>query len=132
MIELLIARLDRDDGDPDLEEPGLEDSFVEHREGFGADGPGCPVSDAGGPSWREQFDQTGAPFGSHLLQGTATIGAHEDEEDDDPMEDNGDASDGSFAEDEPAASYRRWNGPGCSFSDPGGCEHDGREPEHDA
>ncbi|SOB88291.1 hypothetical protein SAMN06297144_3442 [Sphingomonas guangdongensis] len=40
-VELLIARLDAEDGDTDLEETGAEDSFVEHL----ASGPGCPVSD---------------------------------------------------------------------------------------
>lgn len=33
-----------DDSDPDLEEAGLEDSFVTHP----ANGPGCPISDVGG------------------------------------------------------------------------------------
>jgi hypothetical protein len=88
LAHLSVGLLDLADSDPDEEEPGLEDSFMDHREGFGADGPGCPVADAGGPSWREQFDQTGAPFGSHLLQGTATIGAHEDAEDDDAAEED--------------------------------------------
>jgi hypothetical protein len=38
-----ITMLDLEDGDPDLEEPGLEDSFCSHH----ADGPGCPVADHG-------------------------------------------------------------------------------------
>lgn len=33
---------EEDDGDPDLEETGAEDSFMAHRY---ADGPGCPVGD---------------------------------------------------------------------------------------
>ena len=46
------------------------------------------------------------------------------------MEETGDEQDGSLAEDEPAARFAEMgNGPGCDVSDPGGCEHDGREPE---
>ena len=34
------------------------------------------------------------------------------------------------AEDDFAAwPARPWHGPGCEISDPGGCEHDGSEPE---
>lgn len=42
-VELLLARLDRADGDPDLETTGLEDDFMQH---LGC-GPGCPIADPG-------------------------------------------------------------------------------------
>ena len=45
MIERPIAWCDQDDGDPDLEETGLEDSFMKHH----VDGPGCAIADAGEP-----------------------------------------------------------------------------------
>lgn len=41
-IEVLIARLDRFDGDPDCETTGIEDDFIRHS----ADGPGCPLADS--------------------------------------------------------------------------------------
>lgn len=44
-VELLLTRLDRADGAPDLETTGIEDDFMQHRGGLG---PGCPVSDPGG------------------------------------------------------------------------------------
>jgi hypothetical protein len=43
-IDLLLAELDARDGDSDFEETRTEDDFCEHFD----DGPGCPVSDAGG------------------------------------------------------------------------------------
>jgi hypothetical protein len=43
-IERLIEALDGRDGDPDLEELGLEDGFVD----LPGEGPGCPISDPGG------------------------------------------------------------------------------------
>ncbi|QNE04680.1 hypothetical protein [Croceicoccus marinus] len=53
-----------------------------------------------------------------------------------PNEGNGDEEDTGFAEDEYASDLKAgaaWAsgehiGPGCPISDPGGCEHDGREP----
>ena len=43
-IEILIAKLDALDGDPDLEDAtGAEDAFEAQR----PDGPGCPIADAG-------------------------------------------------------------------------------------
>lgn len=46
---------------------------------------------------------------------------------------NGDELDGTNAEDEEvtAGGYGQ-GGPGCPIADPGACEHDGREPDHDA
>jgi len=44
---------------------------------------------------------------------------------------NGDELDGIYCEDEFADmnSFPNAGGPGCNISDPGGCEHDGREHE---
>lgn len=55
----------------------------------------------------------------------------------DATEADGDEEDGTGAEDEFATRYKAgaaWMtgkhiGPGCPISDPGGCEHDGLEPE---
>jgi hypothetical protein len=43
------------------------------------------------------------------------------------LEPNGDELDGSLGEDDFHAQFGF--GPGCPVADPGGCEHDGREPE---
>jgi hypothetical protein len=43
-----------DDGDPDLEETGAEDSFMTHP----ADGPGCPVADQGGGALEDSGELT--------------------------------------------------------------------------
>jgi hypothetical protein len=48
MIEMLIERLDLEDGDPDLEETDAEDSFVLSWYASKQSGPGCPISDPGG------------------------------------------------------------------------------------
>ena len=50
-----------------------------------------------------------------------------------PIELNGDELDATGAEDEmaPGVAWSNDQGPGCPISDPGGCEHDGREEEHD-
>jgi hypothetical protein len=45
------------------------------------------------------------------------------------IEPNGDEEDGSGAEDEEGAHTYYASGPGCEIGDPGGCEHDGQEPE---
>jgi hypothetical protein len=117
-IEVALDLLDAADPDPDLEEHGLEDSFCEH-EGLNCDGPGCSVADAGGPSWRERLDQSDTPYGQHQYQGTATLAAPEDAEDDDPLELNGDELDGTRAEDEPLIDrYGLDRGPGCPIADP--------------
>ena len=83
-IEIMLDFLDVLGGEADLEEPGLEDSFMDHA----ADGPGCSVADAGGPSWTEWQTR-----GRHKLSRGGTEKAsrrddipdqHEDDEDDDP------------------------------------------------
>jgi len=45
------------------------------------------------------------------------------------VEANGDELDGVYDEDEFADMNHHASGPGCNISDPGGCEHDGREEE---
>ena len=53
-----------------------------------------------------------------------------DLEDDDPPEANGDELDGINSEDDFWPHSHGWKQEaGCPISDPGGCEHDGREPE---
>lgn len=45
------------------------------------------------------------------------------------VEANGDEEDGTGAEDEEGGHTIYGAGPGCEISDPGGCEHDGREQD---
>ncbi len=53
-----------------------------------------------------------------------------DLEEDDPSEANGDERDGINSEDDFWPHSHGWKQEaGCPISDPGGCEHDGREPE---
>jgi hypothetical protein len=80
--------LDMADGDSDLKETRVENSFCEHE----LDGPGC------------------------LL-----VAASQAE--------NGDERDGTNAEDEIVNIFGQGTGAGCPISDPGGCQHDGREHE---
>lgn len=85
-VERLISALDQRGGDPDLEQDALEDDFLP--EWFAeahADGPGCTISDAPGHGWRERIDQSDTPYGPH---GSSTIAAHDEAENDDPMEDD--------------------------------------------
>jgi hypothetical protein len=48
IIEMLLERLDFEDGDPEAEETDLEDSFVLSWYAQGDGGAGCAISDAGG------------------------------------------------------------------------------------
>lgn len=96
--------------------------------------PGCPISDDGDISTTEWPAR-----GRNRLHGGITRkdswAAAEDDAEDDPREASGDEQvvngnegDYSMAEDEPVG-YRQLaaEGAGCPISDPGGCEHDGRE-----
>jgi hypothetical protein len=67
-IEHLIDKLDQQDGDPDLEEHGLEDGFTPHA----ADGPGCPVADCGELDGDEQDGSFAEdePCASHARHGS--------------------------------------------------------------
>lgn len=47
------------------------------------------------------------------------------------LEADGDEQDHNFAEDDFCDhSSNLFGHPGCPLADPGGCEHDGREPDH--
>ena len=57
----------------------------------------------------------------------------DDQDGDGDLEPNGDDLDGTGAEDD-FIDYGgtlgvSWSGPGCAVGDPGGCEHDGQEPD---
>jgi hypothetical protein len=122
-IEVLVALLDLCDGDTDAEEIDAEDSFVLSELALGGnDGPGCAVSDGGDFAWVEW-----ERLHSSKRRGPNIAGPNEDDEDDDPA--------GQYDEDcytGPKLPTSPYDGAGCPISDPGGCEHDGREEEHDA
>jgi hypothetical protein len=44
---------------------------------------------------------------------------------------NGDETDHCNSEDDFIDHSSHGGGPGCAISDPGGCEHDGREPDYE-
>jgi hypothetical protein len=51
---------------------------------------------------------------------------------DNDLEDNGDELDGTAGEDDFHTQRANWKAqPGCPLADPGGCEHDGIEPDDD-
>lgn len=124
-IEVMIAMLDAADGDADVQDTGdAEDEALSgHAIAYADRRPGCIASDCGDVSvteWHTRGRHKDNPgvHDSRLLD--------EDDEEDDP--DTG-------VEDEVLAmqiSCKRGYGPGCELSDPGGCEHDGREEGHDA
>ena len=124
-IAVAIDLLDLAEPDPDAEEIGLEDSFIDHP----ANGAGCPVADGAGDQawieWHQLADatkRTGGNGGVH----------HEDaEEDDEPEEDDpsGQCDEDGINTQGQGLQYRAHKGPGCEISDPGGCEHDGQERE---
>jgi hypothetical protein len=99
---ILLDRLDQIDGDPDAEPSNdLEDDFVLSASAVEI-ARMCPSHD------RVDQDHDGLA---------------DDEEDDAP---------GQCTEDEISTDlHAAWApGAGCELSDPGGCQHDGREPEH--
>ncbi len=75
-IAIAIDLADTLDGDPEAEEPGLEDSSVTHD----TDGPGCPIADARGDvAWIEWTAMRGS-----MKRGPNVIAGEEDcEESDD-------------------------------------------------
>lgn len=121
-IEALMERLDRMDGDPDLER---DMSDYE------------PDDDAKGDTawieWHSRGRHMQGAFGAELVArnryGTML---REDDEDDDPLEANGDETDGNFAEDEPCAEFALMrHGPGCIYSDSDkGAEEEGEREEY--
>ncbi|PSJ42135.1 hypothetical protein [Allosphingosinicella deserti] len=83
VIQRAIDELDTLDGDPDLEEPVLEDSFVKH-DPYWTRGAGCEVSD---PDCCEAGDDVGCQYQvySHYAVGVDDgPGDPDDAEDDDP------------------------------------------------
>lgn len=132
IIEQLIAGLDDQDGDPDVELNGdeLDGSNAEDEHFFGGaagpiglgfnGGPGCSIADPGEFAWPEW--QSRGRHKNPQWRGTLP---HEDAEDDDPDQ----------GQDEGEPDMRGdvlGYGAGCPIADPGGCEHDGREPDDDA
>ena len=81
-IAVAIDLLDLAEPDPDAEEIGLEDSFMEHP----GDGAGCPVADsAGDQAWIEWTTMRGSQKG-----GPAPSPGNEDAEEDDEAEEDDD------------------------------------------
>ena len=105
-----MAVLDTIDSDPDFEETGDDEL----------------TGDEADTGWTEYHTR-----GRHKLAGgmAEPFADHEDDEEDD--------GDGDVTEDDPAFDDRSRalanlcgnGGPGCTISDPGGCEHDGRESD---
>lgn len=72
-VSILIARLDRMDGDPDLEEPDLEDSFLPAAYmNRWSDGPGCSISD---PKGQDDEDGVNTGVRKFWLHGVEYSGA---------------------------------------------------------
>ncbi|MDJ0979251.1 MAG: hypothetical protein QNI87_12060 [Erythrobacter sp.] len=71
-------------------------------------------ADAEQASWGNAPSQLG-------LHGHCMAWHHDDAEEDDPA--------GQYDEDAYTARKVPADGPGCPIADPGGCEHDGREPD---
>lgn len=94
--------------------------------GWQGDGASCDIAEAGENAWVEWPTIRGNQrCGPNLTAG------HEDGEDD------GDLGDHSASEDDcrgigAKALQRLDGGPGCGIPDPGGCEHNGCEPDTDA
>lgn len=124
-IEIALELVDVADGDPDLEATGDELDGDRAEDEAGAelyarleDGPGCNIGDPGEHSIQERHGKQ-----PELKQSPA----------DENREDNEGGGDTNDDEDEPNFSRPRQGcGAGCSIADPGGCEHDGREPDNDA
>jgi hypothetical protein len=127
-ITVAIDLLDLAEPDTDSDEGDTEDAFAfspgaqAHADAYGA---GCPASDPGDISATEWHTRR---RGKHR-QDPGVFGPHGNVHEDDELA--GDETDGVGAEDEPCGWFEgRHNGyaGGCPISDPGGCEHDGREP----
>lgn len=118
-IEVMIALLDLTEPDTDAEPSGWpEDVRAIDREHLPDDSEA--VGDEADTAWIEWERLPGS-----VKRAGGHGGAHdEDDEDDDP--------DRGHDEGEPDfAPSRERDGAGCSIADPGGCEHDGREPDSD-
>lgn len=120
-IEVILTLLDIAERDHDLEETGNEDSFEDLNNRVMTSGPGCPVADPPGetdmdlePSaWTERVNQSrGLPHSSP---------SHEDEEEDDPLEANGDEKDGSNCSEDEFMHHGGGWAAGCPVADPDLC-----------
>lgn len=115
VAELAIERLDKLDGDPDLEPNGDDE-------------PARANGDCEDGAWIE-WDQM---RGSQKRGPNVLPTYNEDDEDDDPGEE--DDHSGECSEDEIscglyAYGWHNIRAAGCPIADPGGCQHDGREHE---
>jgi hypothetical protein len=126
-IAVAIDLLDLGDGDTDVEGECSEDE-ISRCPDMGAQflpgGPGCNISDGGDTAWIEWHNMRGSQKRGPNITGNPVGVFDEDEEDDDPA--------GQYDEDCYTGPAPKGEGAGCSIADPGGCEHDGREEEHDA
>jgi len=114
----LIDRLDEHDGDPDADDGNdAEDEFAHSDRAKALYGRQDPDAEVGAYA---EWHTVGA---ARRKDGRCVVNScgHEDDEDD--------ASDCGLDEGEPDFCRRRGRGPGCAISDPGGCEHDGREQD---
>lgn len=127
-IAVAIDLLDFADGDSDTEDAtDAEDDFALSTQaiGYAVHTPGCPASEAADSAWVEWSTMRGSQKRGPMILPSY----NEDDEDDDPAEANGDELDGSRSEDDFGLLTADWKGePGCPIADPGGDEHDGREP----
>lgn len=121
-LSIAIDLLDSMDGDPEAEEEPLEDAFVKHDPAFAH-----MVADHEAGAYVEWHSKP-ANLRRHG-QPEFTVG-HEDAEDDDPLDHDG-AEDEFLTPAHHAFNNAITRGAGCKVSDPGGCEHDGREPDDD-
>ena len=131
-IEVAGGLLDLADPDPETEDStDLEDDFALSPQATGyATGPGCQSADTGENAWVEWSTMRGCQKRGHNI-----LAGHEDDEEDDAAGE--DDHSGQSDEDGINTAYHlvRFtegaSGPGCNISDPGGCNHDGREPDDD-
>lgn len=84
---------------------------------------GDPEAEANGDELDQSYPEAAGPRG-HVIAGRAS--AIEDAELDD-ADSGSDEAEPDFSRPSPVD-----RGAGCPIADPGGCEHDGREPDHDA
>ena len=119
-VAVAIDLLDLADGDPDLEGSCDEDEIsrcTDIGRSVLTDKPGCEIADTGENAWIEWDQMRGSQ-----KRGPNVASDHEDAEEDDPS--------GQYDEDYYTGTPIPLVGAGCPIADPGGCEHDGREPDY--
>ena len=121
-VAVAIDLMDLGDGDPDFENAtDVEDDHALSSWAIDpSSGPGCNIADTGEQAY---IEWTALHPGTRKAGHNLTAG-QEDDEDDDP--------DHALDEGEPNFVAVKGEGAGCSISDEGGCEHDGREPADEA